>query len=114
MSTPSFERLVMISLMASMLCLIGIAWWRQYRPARQYRDEVVKGIIDHDRFPHQDLYHLLPGERCAPGYLRIPHAFGRGIESWDGCWDGNHSPSFTIDFLLKGEDAAVGAVVGGR
>lgn len=95
------------------LVAIGVVtagWWRAL-PARQYREEVLRTIIEHDYTRRYDLYHPLPGEHCAPGYLRIPHAFQRGVESWDGCWSGSHANDFTLDFLLPDEDAAVGATV---
>jgi hypothetical protein len=89
---------------------IAISAWSEYQPARQYRAEVVRGIMRHPH-PTQDLYHVLPGEHCPAGYLRIPRAFSRAKNYWDGCWSGSHESDFTIDFLLRDEDAAIGVVV---
>ena len=77
-------------------------------PALEYQ-----WAVDHARShgnQHADLYHKYTDQPCRAGYLPMPRAFGRGHETWDGCWDG-YARSMTIDFLLDDEDVALGAIV---
>ena len=104
--------LAIFAIVAAAAIGITLSTWNKYQPARQYREDVTEGILRHPH-PTQDLYHVLPGEHCQAGYLRIPHAFSRAGNYWDGCWNGSHQSDFTIDFLLQNpdEDAAIGAIV---
>ena len=90
-----------------LVALVLIVLTATRRLSLPYRVAVFLGVKYSPR--RTDLYHLLPGKHCRPGYLLVPRAFSHGREFSDACWDGR--VPFTVDFVLDDEDIALGVAV---